>query len=112
MRNLLSAAALEMRHLIRILCISLSLTVGPTPRRLFFIVRHAEKAATDGNDPELSVAGQNRAKALARILKDSQLKTVFVTEFKRTQETAAADCKRSADHTDRCSSEQCCRLGR
>jgi 2,3-bisphosphoglycerate-dependent phosphoglycerate mutase len=53
------------------------------------VVRHAEKAGTGGNDPELSVAGQKRAEALARILKDSQITAVFVTEFKRTQQTAA-----------------------
>jgi len=41
----------------------------------------------------LSVAGQKRAEALARILKDSQITTVFVTEFKRTQETAAPTVK-------------------
>lgn len=53
------------------------------------VVRHAEKASTGGNNPELSVAGEKRAEALARILKDSQITAVFVTEFKRTQETAA-----------------------
>ena len=56
---------------------------------IIFIVRHAEKAKTGGNDPDLSDAGQKRADALARILKDSQITTVFVTEFKRTQQTAA-----------------------
>ena len=54
-----------------------------------FIVRHAEKATTGGNDPDLSDAGRKRANALARILKNSQITAVFVTEFKRTQETAA-----------------------
>jgi broad specificity phosphatase PhoE len=53
------------------------------------VVRHAEKASAGGNDPELSVAGQKRADALARILKDSQITAVFVTEFKRTQQTAS-----------------------
>ena len=53
------------------------------------VVRHAEKASSGGNDPELSVAGQKRAEALARILEDSQITAVFVTEFKRTQQTAA-----------------------
>jgi len=53
------------------------------------IVRHAEKATTGGNDPDLSLAGQKRADALARILNDSQITSVCVTEFKRTQETAA-----------------------
>ena len=53
------------------------------------VVRHAEKASAGGNDPELSVAGQKRAEALSRILKDAQITAVFVTEFKRTQQTAA-----------------------
>src|SRR5438034_4257690 len=53
------------------------------------IVRHAEKAANGGNDPDLSSAGRARADALARILKDSSITAIFTTEFKRTQETAA-----------------------
>ena len=56
---------------------------------VIFIVRHAEKASSGGNDPGLSPEGQKRATALAEILKDSQITSVFVTEFKRTQETAA-----------------------
>jgi len=57
---------------------------------VIFIVRHAEKATTGGNDPDLSSQGQKRAEALARMLKDSEITSVFVTEFKRTQETAGA----------------------
>src|SRR6266478_1674288 len=53
------------------------------------IVRHAEKAANGGNDPDLSLAGRARAEALARILKDSGIRAIFTSEFKRTQETAA-----------------------
>jgi phosphohistidine phosphatase SixA len=53
------------------------------------IVRHAEKAAYGGNDPDLSSAGHARADALARILKDSGITAIFTSEFKRTQETAA-----------------------
>src|SRR5438046_9777690 len=53
------------------------------------IVRHAEKAANGGNDPDLSSAGHARAEALARILKDSGITAIFTSEFKRTQETAA-----------------------
>jgi broad specificity phosphatase PhoE len=53
------------------------------------IVRHAEKAASGGNDPELSSAGRARADALARILKDSGITAIFTSEFKRTRETAA-----------------------
>src|SRR5205814_8429643 len=53
------------------------------------IVRHAEKAANGGNDPDLSSAGRARAEALARILKDSGITAIFTSEFKRTRETAA-----------------------
>ena len=53
------------------------------------IVRHAEKAAEGGNDPELSPAGVARAEALSQMLKDSKLVAIFTSEFKRTQETAA-----------------------
>jgi len=56
------------------------------------VVRHAEKAA-DGNDPDLSAAGQQRAEGLARILKDAEITAIFTTEFKRTQETAAPTAK-------------------
>src|SRR5262245_51582680 len=54
-----------------------------------FIVRHAEKASATDKDPDLSPEGKKRADALAHILKDSEITSVFVTEFKRTQETAA-----------------------
>src|SRR5436309_3011180 len=53
------------------------------------IVRHAEKAANGGNDPDLSSPGRARAESLARILKDSGITAIFTSEFKRTQETAA-----------------------
>jgi len=57
------------------------------------IVRHAEKANNDPKDPDLSPAGRARADSLARILKDSQIAAVFVSEFKRTQETAAPSAR-------------------
>ena len=60
---------------------------------ILFLVRHAEKATGGGSDPELSAAGQQRAEALGRILKDSEITTIFTTEFKRTQETAAPTAK-------------------
>jgi broad specificity phosphatase PhoE len=53
------------------------------------VVRHAEKATNGGDNPDLSSAGRARADALARILKDSGITAIFISEFKRTQETAA-----------------------
>ena len=72
-----------------VLCLAAAAHASP----VILIVRHAEKATTGGNDPDLSLAGQKRADALARILRDSQITAVFVTEFKRTQETAAPTAK-------------------
>ena len=60
-----------------------------------FVVRHAERAdagtATGtnmANDPELSDAGKARAQSLATLLKDAGVTAIYVTEFKRTQQTA------------------------
>ena len=78
-----------MKHLALILSIPLLLVSYANAAPVVFIVRHAEKTSTGGKDPDLSVEGQKRADALAHILKDSQITSVFVTEFKRTQETAA-----------------------
>lgn len=59
-----------------------------------FVVRHAERA--DGgaagmstSDPDLSDAGKARAQSLAAALKDAGITAIYVTEFKRTQQTAA-----------------------
>jgi broad specificity phosphatase PhoE len=82
-----------MKHLALTLSIAFFVAEATETEPVIFIVRHAEKAATGGNNPDLSVAGQKRAEALARILKDSQVTAVFATEFKRTQETAAPTAK-------------------
>ena len=78
-----------MKHLVLIFSIPLLLFLtdaGAAP--VIFIVRHAEKASSGDKDPDLSIEGQKRADALAHILQDSQITSVFVTEFKRTQRTA------------------------
>jgi phosphohistidine phosphatase SixA len=78
-----------MKSLALILSISLLLASGTDAAPVIFIVRHAEKASSGDKDPDLSPKGQKRANTLAHILKDSYVTSVFVTEFKRTQETAA-----------------------
>lgn len=50
------------------------------------LVRHAEKVDSS-DDPDLSQAGRGRAERLAQILKKQELGALFVTEFKRTQQT-------------------------
>jgi phosphohistidine phosphatase SixA len=66
-----------------------------------FLVRHAERAddgmaaaSMTGADPDLSPAGQARAESLAAMLEDASIRTIFTTEYKRTQQTAAPLGKR------------------
>jgi broad specificity phosphatase PhoE len=61
---------------------------GASAQATIFIVRHAEKADAT-KDPDLSPAGRARAETLAKVLKDANITAIYVTEFKRTQETAA-----------------------
>jgi broad specificity phosphatase PhoE len=51
-----------------------------------YIVRHAEKLS--GDDPLLTEEGNKRAGDLARTLKSKKIRRIYVTEFKRTQNTA------------------------
>ncbi len=59
-----------------------------TPVTTVYLVRHAEKAA-GGRDPGLSPAGEARAQALAHVLSEADIDAIYVTEYKRTQATAA-----------------------
>jgi phosphohistidine phosphatase SixA len=60
----------------------------PSPRTsTVVLVRHAEKASNDPDAP-LSAQGQQRAECLAHVLKDSGVKRIYVTDTKRTQQTA------------------------
>ena len=54
-----------------------------------FLTRHAERAGEMGEDPPLTPGGRERAELLARMLTDAGIREIFVTEYKRTQETAA-----------------------
>jgi len=67
-------------------------------QQTIFVVRHAERAdaaaaaagmAAPGADPPLSTAGRERAARLASMLRSAAITTIFTTEFRRTQETAA-----------------------
>jgi broad specificity phosphatase PhoE len=56
------------------------------------LVRHAEKAGPSGDVP-LSDAGMARARELARVLTDANVRTIYVTQFVRTQQTAEPTAK-------------------
>src|SRR4051812_16818277 len=64
----------------------------PPPACPSSLPRHAERAGGAGamaNDDPLSPAGRERAELLSRILSDAGVHSIFVTEYKRSQETAA-----------------------
>lgn len=54
---------------------------------MIIVVRHAEKSTDDPKDPSLSEQGIARASKLAAVLKDVDLKAVYATQYKRTQQT-------------------------
>lgn len=73
---------------------------GPAPpttqdeATVVFLVRHAEKAAEPTDDPPLTAEGRARADALASLLTDAGLESVWSTDFERTRATAAPVAER------------------
>jgi len=83
------------RLLIGVIC-AIAFPASSLAQNTVFVVRHAERAdsgtgapAMMATDPDLSEAGRARAASLAIVLKDAQISAIFVTEFRRTQQTAA-----------------------
>lgn len=73
-----------------------ALTLAParaSAQELIYLVRHAERAdagmSSSQPDPSLSDVGKERANRLATMLGSAGIDAVVVSEFKRTQETAA-----------------------
>lgn len=66
--------------------LSLLLAASPAFAQTVVIVRHGEKVSPNG-DPDLSEAGQARAKALAASLAGAKVSVVLATPLKRTQQT-------------------------
>jgi len=63
---------------------------GATAPTIVYAVRHAEKGGASGEkDPPLSAAGAARARTLAHVLADVKFDAVYVSPYRRTQQTAA-----------------------
>jgi broad specificity phosphatase PhoE len=69
---------------------------APSFAQSVMLVRHAERADTAAGgaptmaaDPDLSDVGRARARTLAGMLRDAAITAIYVTEFRRTQQTAA-----------------------
>lgn len=59
------------------------------------LVRHAETADDDRRDPSLNEAGRSRAESLAETLEYAAPVAIYVTQYRRTQQTAEALATRS-----------------
>ena len=53
------------------------------------LIRHADVTYDGASDPPLNAAGVARAEELRRVLGDAGIQAIFVSEFLRTQQTAA-----------------------
>lgn len=51
------------------------------------LVRHAEKAVVQGDDPPLSDIGRKRAAALRHALEKAGVTAIYATQYQRTQQT-------------------------
>ena len=62
---------------------------GSDREQLVILVRHAEKAMDQGQDPGLTSVGDVRAQSLRRVLEHANVATIVTTEWQRTRATAA-----------------------
>jgi broad specificity phosphatase PhoE len=60
----------------------------PAASTVVLLVRHAEKAADGGDDPVLTPAGHERAKALLQVAGSAGVSAIYVTQYRRNHETA------------------------
>ena len=82
-----------MKKSLFIFCLILPIAVGLQAQNhpaIFFLVRHAEKQADKGRDPELSEAGKKRARSLAERFKNTSFGAIYSTDYARTRSTAQA----------------------
>jgi broad specificity phosphatase PhoE len=89
-----------MKHVILAMVVLLA-SASAAAAQTVFVVRHAERADAAGGgevmmkaDPGLSEAGRARAESLAATLKDAGVTAIFITEYRRTRDTAAPLAKR------------------
>lgn len=83
------------RLIVPLLALALLAPVVAAAQQLVIVVRHAERADSGTPpmggtaDPPLSAAGKARADKLVAMLSSSGVTAIYVTEFVRTQQTAA-----------------------
>jgi phosphohistidine phosphatase SixA len=92
MRAFFSSPADRRRSRVRAGFLAVALAASAAPGALahkaIFIVRHGEKASSTDPDTPLALQGEDRALKLASVLRNAGVTHVFVTDKKRTQQTA------------------------
>ena len=78
-----------------LLLLTTSLFAAPHPITTVILVRHAEKASQEDASP-LTPAGTARANELARMLTAAKIDAIYVTQYRRVQDTAAPFATMSA----------------
>src|SRR5487761_2345213 len=61
---------------------------SPASAATIIVVRHAERNSGMSPDVLLNALGEQRAQQLADMLQDARIQRIYVTEVKRTQQTA------------------------
>jgi broad specificity phosphatase PhoE len=87
-----------MRALVLSLATLLAAGVGPgsippaapsaAPPTVVILVRHGEKGTQPAQDPPLSEAGAERARALVAVARDAGVTAIITTQYERTRKTA------------------------
>ena len=75
------------RCLVIFILLSLVFLNSCKPTRIY-IVRHAEKAMDGSKDPKLTLEGEERAQALALVLRNRKIERFYATETVRASSTA------------------------
>lgn len=78
-----------------VICLLLISCTAFAQTTTIWIVRHAEKATTPANDPDLTPEGRARAAALAKQLKRQKIAAVYATPYKRTTQTGELSLKQA-----------------
>jgi len=63
-------------------------TAQPDNNFTLYLVRHAEKQATEDKDPGLTDAGRYRSGQLAKWLQDKDVRKIWSSDYQRTRDTA------------------------
>lgn len=77
-----------MRRIATLLFLVLAALPAAVSAATILLVRHADRASGMSPDALLSPAGEERAQQLAEVLKDAKIQRIYVTEVRRTQQTA------------------------